>query len=446
MSALARVLHARGARVTGSDRSASATLARLESELGERLFVGHAPENLGRPDMVVISAAIAEGNAELDEARRRGIPIVTRATMLGQVMDRYPVRVAVSGTHGKTTTSAMAAQMLVVAGKDPTALIGADVPAWRSNTRIGGEELVVAESCEAYGSFLEIRPTHTIVTNIEADHLDYYADFNAIVAAFRTFAEQTSTCVIACTEGGADRLIADAAKSKLTTYGIDSGDITAIIEQPGRFAVRLKGETLGVADLRVPGRHNVLNALSVVALGMSLDIPFATIAEGIAEFTGTARRFEILVSDPGRVTIVDDYAHHPTEIRATLAAARAAFPGRRIVALFQPHLPSRTRDLMDEFADAFGDADVALFTDIYLAREPAMPGISAERLAAAARSRRSAEDTQYVGDLNDAQAALTELLRDGDVLFTLGAGDVRRVAEGLAAKSPQSKRRFEEVT
>jgi UDP-N-acetylmuramate--alanine ligase len=437
MSALARVLSSRGANVTGSDRAASPTLVALEQEIGHRLFVGHEAQNVATADLVVASAAIADDNPELAEARRRGIPILSRAAMLGNVMDLFSTRVAVAGTHGKTTTSAMAAQMLTFAGKDPTALIGADVPAWKSNTRVGSSNVVVAEACEAYGSFLDIRPTHTIVTNIEADHLDYYADFDAIVAAFRQFAARTTEQVIVCADGGADKLIASAAEGKLLTYGLESGEITASVLGQGRFAVKRGGKSLGEARLRVPGRHNVLNALSVIALGIGLEIPFDSIAKGVGHFEGTSRRFEILLSETLGLTVIDDYAHHPTEIRATLAAARASFPGRRIVALFQPHLPSRTRDLMDEFAQSFGDADLALFTDIYLAREQAMPGITSQRLTAVAQSYRGAEHAHYAGDLAAAENMLRGVLKEGDIFLTLGAGDVRIVADGLVAKPPR---------
>jgi UDP-N-acetylmuramate--alanine ligase len=432
MSALARVLHSRGQAVTGSDSAASATLSALEGELGRRLAVGQSASNIGEPDVVVVSAAIKETNPEVVEARRRGIPIVSRAELLGEIMDLYTVRVAVSGTHGKTTTSAMAARMLECAGKDPTALIGSDVPEWRSNTLVGSSDIVVAEACEAYGSFLEMRPTHAIVTNIEADHLDYYANFNAIAAAFRQFVEQTSVQAIVCADGGAAGLVEQVAGSKLLTYGIESGSFTADPGSAGRFAVKRDGRTLGDVRLQTPGRHNVLNALSVVALGLSLGLSFREVAAGLAAFKGTSRRFEVLRDDS--VTIIDDYAHHPSELRATLAAARAIYPDRRIVALFQPHLPSRTRDFIEDFAASFADADCVLLTDIYLAREEALPGVTAERLAAETARRRGAENVRYAGDLDGATELLRGLLRHGDVFLTLGAGSVRRAAEQLVAE------------
>jgi UDP-N-acetylmuramate--alanine ligase len=444
MSALARVLRSRGMRVTGSDMAASHTIEALETELGETLSVGHSAGNIGAPDFVVASAAIKNDNPEMVEARRRGLPVVYRAELLGRVLDLYPVRVAVSGTHGKTTTSAMAAQMLASAGLDPTALIGADVPAWRSNTRIGGSDIVVAESCEAYGSFLELRPTHSIITNIEADHLDYYADFDAIVQAFRQFVNQTSDAVIVCADEGADKLVAEAAGAKLMTYGLTSGDLTGMTDEAGHVTAFWRGERLGDIRLQVPGRHNALNALSVVALGLRLDVQFERIAEGLQEFGGTSRRFELLGELPGGITVIDDYAHHPTEIRATLAAARSRYAGRRIVALFQPHLPSRTRDLMDDFAASFGDADQVLITDIYLAREKPMDGVTSERLAAETAKRHGADSVFYVGTLQQAGQALGEEARSGDVVITLGAGSVRAAGEALlaATREPEALARL----
>ncbi len=442
MSALARVLNTRGVRVTGSDQADSPTLRSLERELGVSMTVGHSSTGLAMtggaaPDLVVASAAIKDDNPEMREARARGIEVVGRAELLGRVMDLYPVRIAVSGTHGKTTTSAMAARMLESSGFDPTALIGSDVPAWRSNTRVGDSGIVVAEACEAYGSFLELRPTHSIITNIEADHLDYYADLDAIVEAFRQFARQTSDKMIVCAEDGSDRLLAEASGIKLLSYGITRGEVTGQPTGSGSFLASYQGRSLGEVALHIPGEHNVLNALSVVALGLTLDIPFERIAEGLATFTGTARRFELLGDLPGGITIIDDYAHHPTELRATLAAARSQYEGRRIVALFQPHLPSRTRDLMDEFAGAFSDADEVLISDIYLAREFAMPGVSAELLTERiAASRGDASHVRYSGGVEQSAAMLERMIRPGDVVLTLGAGSIRRAAELLLERSP----------
>ncbi len=429
MSGLARVLHSRGIRVTGSDMAASPTLDALESELGETLSVGHSAEHIGSPDLVVVSAAIKETNPELAAAREKGIPVASRAETLGKVMDLYPVRIAVSGTHGKTTTSAMIAQMLEYAGVDPTALIGSDVPAWQSNTRIGKSDIVVAEACEAYGSFLELRPTHSIITNIEADHLDYYADFQAIVDAFDRFVEQTTSKVFVCADGGADKLLKPS--EKVVTYGIESGSITAEIRDDGEFAVYQNRKLLGKIALQVPGRHNVLNALSAVALGLEVGLNWNNIAGGLASFSGTSRRFEVLGETPNGAIVIDDYAHHPTEIRATLAAARAKYPGRRIVALFQPHLPSRTRDLMGDFAASFGEADLVLITDIYLAREQAMDGVTAERLADETAKFKGEAIAKYAGNLDNANELLAEIVRASDVVLTLGAGSVRKVGESL---------------
>jgi UDP-N-acetylmuramate--alanine ligase len=325
----------------------------------------------------------------------------------------------------------MTAQMLNFAGLNPTALVGAGVPSWKSNTLVNDGNLVVVEACEAFGSFLEMHPTHTIITNIEADHLDYYKTFDNLVDAFRQFVKQTSDVVICCADGGASELIKAEAGEKLLTYGLESGDLRAV-EQPGYgFEVFGHGKPLGIAAISVPGRHNILNALAVIALGQSMGLSFQKIRDGLALFTGTERRFEILGETSSGALVIDDYAHHPTEIRATLAAARGKYPGRRIVALFQPHLPSRTQQLMDDFAMSFGDADNTLITDIYLARELAIPGVTSDELTNRIRARVGKNHAHYVGPLDHATSELADEIRKGDVVLTLGAGSVRSAGESL---------------
>lgn len=433
MSALARVLAAKGIAVSGSDMADSATLAALREE-GIDARAGHDPANLNGATRVVVSAAIKDDNPEAIAARARDLPVISRSEMLGQLMDRYAVRIAVAGTHGKTTTSAMIAQMLESAGFDPTALIGGDVPAWHANARLGKSELFVAEACEAYGSFLDMRPSLSVVTNIEADHLDYYADLDAILDAFRKFLAQTSGTAVLCADDANCMRLASGTAAKVVRYGLSLDvDVRASVYEasPSKCVVIYRGDPLGELRLAVPGRHNLLNALAAVAVGLELGVPFAKIARGLAEFAGTGRRFERVGETRNGAIVIDDYAHHPTEIRATLAAARSAFPDKRIVAVFQPHLPSRTRDLLDDFATAFADADEVILTDIYLAREKPLEGVTGELLAERVAGARGADRVRYVADKADLPAVLDEMIRPGDVVLTLGAGDITSVGRKL---------------
>jgi len=432
MSALARVLVARGELVQGSDMADSRLRAALDRELGIAIPVGHRPENVGDATLVVASAAIKDTNPEIAYARQRGIPVITRAEMLGRVMDLYGERIAVSGTHGKTTTSAMLAVMLLEAGLDPTALIGGDVAGWDGNARLGAGEVFVAEACEAYGSFLDLHPTISIVTNVEADHLDYYKTFDAIVDAFRTFLAQTTRLAVLSSDDPRTPDIRGAVSGKVVTVGMaDDANVQGRIIGNGAFEVACDGRLIGNAQLSVPGIHNVRNALAVIAVGLELGIEFESIAAGLIKFQGTGRRFEKVGETPAGVLVIDDYAHHPTEIRATLAAARATYPTRRIVAVFQPHLPSRTLDLMNAFAQSFGDADLVVLTDIYLAREQPMPGLDGSVLASRVADELGSAKVVYVADKSDLPARLAALVTPGDLLLTLGAGDIRAAGEGL---------------
>ena len=441
MSALARILAAKGERVTGTDMADSTTLADLRREYGIDIHVGHDPANLNGATQVVYSAAIKEDNPELVAARKAKIPIISRSKMLGKLMDSYNTSIAVAGTHGKTTTSAMIAQMLESAGCDPTALIGGDVPAWHSNARLGNSEVFVAEACEAYGSFLDMRPSISVVTNVEADHLDYYADLDAIMNAFHQFLTQTAGTAILCADDAHCLQLVGAVKARVVTYGFtDNADVRGLpdIGRPGRFVVLDHERNAGEVQLAVPGRHNIQNALAAVAVGLTLGIPFAKIVAGLATFAGTGRRFERVGETKNGVLVIDDYAHHPTEIRATLAAARDAYPNRRIIAVFQPHLPSRTRDLMDGFANAFGDADLVVLTDIYLAREKPLEGVSGELLAQQVAGVRGESRVRYVPNKADLPAILSRIVELGDVVLTLGAGDITRTGREFVDQDKHS--------
>ena len=445
MSALARILAGQGAVVTGSDLRESAVLESLRSEYGVRAVGHHDAEFVQNADLVVYSAAVKGDNPEYAAARHGGIPLITRAQMLGRRMTQYPKSIAVTGTHGKTTTSGMISSILLAAGVDPTIVIGGDLPAIGGNAKLGKSDFFVAESCEAYGSFLELSPHLAIVTNIEADHLDYYGDLAGVKKAFRDFLERVTGTAIVC---GQDPNIAaiTANKSKLpriVRYGfVDNLDYRAenIDHSNGlpTYTLSVHGKAAGTVQLGVPGYHNVANSVAAAAAALELGVDFSAVASGLGDFRGTGRRFEHLGVSASGVLVVDDYAHHPTEIQATLLAARSLYPNRRIVAAFQPHLPSRTRDFLTEFASSFGQADHVVLTDIYLAREKPMEGVTGAGLAALTADDRGSEHVTYVADPKALPERLQRLTQPGDLLLTLGAGDeIRKVAEAFVAAPAQ---------
>lgn len=399
--------------------------------------------------MLISTAAVRGTNAEVDAALLAAVPVISRAELLGRLMTNYARSVAVSGTHGKTTTSAMIAQMLTVAKVDPTAVIGGDVPAWSSNARMGKSDIFVAEACEAYGSFLLLSPTITVITNVEADHLDHYADLQAIRDAFSALLDKTSYYAVICGDDPESKLLAERHTDNVATYGLSEGcAIRGKINRLGagsQFTVEALGNYLGEIELSVPGRHNVVNALAAVTVGNLLDIPFEDIAAGLKSFRGTGRRFEILGVTELDVVVVDDYAHHPTEIKATLDAASNSYPERRVIAVFQPHLPSRTRDLMDDFASAFDKADLVLLTDIFLSREKPIDGVTGALLADKMRDVRGFAAVEYIENKDDLPAALDKFVRPGDVVITLGAGDIRTAAVRYLSATSATEERLAHV-
>lgn len=443
MSGLARVLARQGVAVTGSDLRESSVLEALRREGGIRAEAGHDAKNLNDATLVVASAAVKKDNPEIAAARDRGIPIISRAEMLGRLMARYPRSVAITGTHGKTTTTGMTATVLEAGGLDPTVLIGGDLPAYGGNARLGGSDVFLAEACEAYDSFLDLDPQIAVVTNVEADHLDYYGDLNNVLRSFRKFLSQvTGTAILCGYDKNVQALTADLRamprSPEIVTFAV-GGDVTLRTEDPDvdsrtpSYTAVWKGEPLGRVTLQVPGWHNLANSLAAAAVGLTLGVPFAKIAAGLAAFTGTGRRFETLGKTRSGALVVDDYAHHPTEIRATLDAARRAYPGRRIIAVFQPHLPSRTRDFKAEFAESFDQADHVFLTDIYLARELPIEGVTGAGLAALTADRRGADHVSYVADRAALPARLAKMVTPDDLVLTLGAGDIRAAGEGLLA-------------
>jgi UDP-N-acetylmuramate--alanine ligase len=437
MSGIARLLLARGVTVTGSDTKEGPALDELR-RLGATVSVGHRAENVGEAARVVYTAAVREDNPELQEARRRGLGLTTRAAMLGELMVDS-ASIAVAGTHGKTTTTGMIASIFESAGADPTVLIGGDMPAFGGNARVGRSPFFVAEACEAFRSFHELHALVAVVTNIEADHLDTYGTLDGVIEGFGQFVAQIrpSGAAILCWDDRHVRRLVPYLRCRQMRYGLEDGaelcamDLELESETP-RFTARWRGGLLGEFELSVPGRHNVLNALAALGVALEVGLPLESAREGLRQFRGVGRRFERL-GEPGGVLVIDDYAHHPSELSATLAAARASLR-RPITAVFQPHLYSRTQQLMPEFADSFALAECVIVTDIYPAREAPIPGVTAEALAAAIREREPAKEVQYVGPKEAAVPILAEALRPGDVVLTLGAGDIREVGEALVAE------------
>lgn len=441
MSALARVLRQRGHQVSGSDLKDSPLLDRLRAE-GVQVFIGHDPAHLGAAELVVATAAAPADNPELAEARRRGVPIMKRAELLGALMAQS-TGVAIAGTHGKTTTTAAVGYLLYRAGLDPTILVGGEMMDFADlNARVGEGPHLVAEADEFDASFLHLAPRLAIVTNIEPEHLDYYGNFEAEVQAFVEFLQRVPSegAVVLCLDDPAlRRLVEDGPppwRATTVTYGFHPRAQWRATEwaqgEDGafRFAVSFGGRSLGTFSLAIPGLHNVQNMLAVIAAGSQLGVGIGVIREALASFHGVRRRFEVKGSAEG-VIVVDDYAHHPTEVQATLATARSRYPDRRLVCLFQPHTYSRTKLLFQEFLTCFNEAAAVLVADIYPARERYEDwGITAQELAAALEH----PNARYVGSLEDALGAVESVLRPGDVFLTLGAGEAFLVGEAFLKK------------
>ncbi len=442
MSGLAELLRAQGYTVTGSDLAEGATIERLRT-LGVEVAIGHDARHVAGAHVVVVSSAVRATNPELAEAARRGIPVIPRAEMLAEVM-RLKDGIAVAGTHGKTTTTSLLAHVLQAAGLDPTIVVGgrvigagAGAESERTGARLGGGPFLVAEADESDGSFLHLAPVIAVVTNVEAEHLDHHGSLSALEDAFAAFLERLpfwGAAVLCLDDPGVQRLLARVSRRRIT-YGLGAQAdwVASEVRADGAgmaFAVRRRGETLGSVALPLPGRHNVANALAALAVAGEVDVPFPVAAEALAGFGGVERRFETKGVARG-VRVVDDYGHHPSEVRATLAAARGVHAGR-IVVVFQPHRYSRTRDLFDAFTTAFHDADRVVLTEIYAAGEPKLPGVEAAALADAIRAR-GHRDVRFLADIERIPAELAPELREGDLVLTLGAGSVSRVGPKLLA-------------
>ena len=437
MCALAELLHRTGGRVSGCDQKESAALADL-ARLGAEVRVGHDAAHVAGAAALVITSAVPQDHPEVVAARRAGIPVFKRAEALGAWVASGTV-VAIAGTHGKTTTTAMTTEVLARAGKDPTGIVGGRVAAWDGNLRFGSPSLYVVEADEYDRSFHRLTPDIAVVTNVEADHLDIYGDYAGVRAGFAQFLEgvRSGGRVIACADDhGASSLLPRVA-AKAYTYGTSAGSMlratdVSVREDLTRCTVLEDGRRVGTLALRKGGRHNLLNALAAAAAARALGVDWIPIREALADFAGVARRFERL-GDAAGVLVIDDYAHHPTEITATLATARASFPGARLVVVFQPHLFSRTRDFTVEFGRALAVADVVWVTDVFPAREAPIPGVTGETVVQAARAA-GANDVRYHPDIASVADALADELRSGDVLITLGAGSIETVGRAVLAR------------
>ncbi|HVI59130.1 MAG TPA: UDP-N-acetylmuramate--L-alanine ligase [Luteimonas sp.] len=442
MSGIAEVLCTLGYQVSGSDTADNAVTRRLV-QLGANVHRGHAAANVLGTDCVVVSSAIRPDNPELLEARAQRIPVVPRAEMLAELM-RFRRGIAVAGTHGKTTTTSLTASVLAEGGMDPTFVIGGQLLAAGANARLGGGDWLVAEADESDGSFLRLNPLVAIVTNIDADHLENYGgDFARVRAAFSEFLHRLPFYGVAvlCIDDPEVAELAEHTPRHVMTYGFaESAEVRAdAVVQEGarmRFELCLPDGTCTPVTLALPGRHNVQNALAAAAVAWQLGIPAAAIASALEKFQGIGRRFNLLAqlttAQGATVQLVDDYGHHPKELAAVFAAARGGWPDRRLVVAFQPHRYSRTRDLFDDFAGVLSDVDALVLTEVYPAGEAPIAGADARALARAIRAR-GRIDPVVVNGAGELASVLPDVLRDGDLLLMMGAGDIGHAAQQLAA-------------
>lgn len=444
MSGLAEILRTMDFEVSGSDLKGNDITKRLET-LGVRVVTGHRAENVVGADVVVYSSAIKPDNPELVRARALDIPIIPRGEMLAELM-RVKYTVAIAGSHGKTTTTSLVATVLRAAGLDPTVVVGGKVNALGSNARLGAGDLFVAEADESDGSFLRLTPTIGVITNIDAEHLDHYGSHAGVKDAFVEFANKIPFygLAIMCMDHPHVQEIVPRVGRRVMTYGVSrQADFRARHEQylgfSTRFEATKRGEPLGEFTVRMPGAHNVLNALAVIAVADELEVPLDVVKEAIAGFHGVQRRFTV-VSQPtitrggktGDVLLIDDYGHHPAEVEVTLDAAQRGFE-RRVVVAFQPHRYTRTRDLFGEFTRAFNKADVLLVTEVYAAGEAPIAGANGEHLANAIRAH-GHKNVRYIADKKDVAGELEKIVRPGDIVFALGAGDINAQIRELSKR------------
>jgi UDP-N-acetylmuramate--alanine ligase len=440
MSGIAEVMLNLGYKVQGSDLKPNKQTRRLENQ-GATIFIGHAAGNIDNADAVVVSSAVDETNAEVVAARKKLMPVVPRAEMLAELM-RFRYSIAVAGTHGKTTTTSLVASVLAEGGLDPTFVIGGRLKSADANARLGQGDYLVAEADESDASFVHLKPMLAVVTNIDADHMSTYeGDIGKLRSSFIEFLHNLpfyGLAVVCTDDPGVNEVLTDIGRS-IVSYGVnDAADVRATNIRFERglstFDVVRPGERDALrVSLRLPGLHNVRNALAAIAVADELQVPDAAVVGALEKFEGIDRRFQShgeIETGAGKVLMIDDYGHHPTEIAATLAAARSGWPQRRIVLVFQPHRYTRTRDLMDDFAVVLSEADVAIVLDVYAAGEAPIAGADGRAIARAVRSRGAVEPV-FVESLDDLLPVLDGLVEDGDLVLTMGAGDIGAYAAGL---------------
>ena len=438
MSGIAEVLLNLGYKVSGSDLKLSPVTSRL-AEIGATVFTGHLADNVAGAEVVITSSAVTRDNVEVTAAHERHIPVIQRAEMLAELM-RLKYGIAVGGMHGKTTTTSMVAAVLAAGGLDPTVVVGGRVGAMGSNARLGKSQYLVAEADESDRSFLKLSPILTVVTNIDREHMDCYRDMKDVRRTFREFMDRIPFygMIVACNDNEELRRLLPSVERRILTYGTREGSdfhITNVRCAPQKdsaalssFCVSYRSSDLGEFRLLVPGEHNVANATAAIAVGIGLDVPVENIREGLGHFNGVDRRFQRIGAVNG-VTVIDDYGHHPTEIRATLAAARQC-GFRRIHVIFQPHRYSRTQLLLEEFATAFDDADSVCVVDIYPASEPPIPGVTSELLVSRIAAS-GGRDARYAPSFDEAVTCAASEAKPGDMVLTLGAGNVWQVGPRL---------------
>ena len=448
MSGIAEILLTEGFKVSGSDRALSEVTERLQ-QLGAVVSEGHRAENLADDvDALVYSSAVQPDNPEVVEAQRRKIPVIRRAEMLAEVM-RLKYGIGIAGTHGKTTTTSMVSLVLMEGGLDPTVIVGGKLRGLGgTNARLGRGEFIVVEADEFDRSFLSITPTIAVLTTLETDHLDCYRDLEDIKGAFIQFANKVpfyGFIVLCLDEPALQDIMPQLSKKKIIGYGLNpQSDLQAVDllhrDNSVTFTVVKAGADLGRVTLQIPGKHNVQNALAAIAVGLELGVPFEQARQGIEKFTGVNRRWE-KKGEAGGVSLYDDYAHHPTECRAALSGAKAGWR-RRVVCVFQPHLYSRTRDFAEEFGKAFLLSDVLVVTDVYPAREEPIQGVSGELIANAAKQY-GHKNVLYMPDKKNVPALLAEIARSGDIIITMGAGDIWKYGEEFlklySGRQPETK-------
>ena len=438
MSGLAEILLDEGFTISGSDSRESDLTKHLEAR-GIQIFYGQKASNIiPGIDLVVYTAAIHEDNPEFAEAKSKNLPMLSRAELLGQIMDNYENSIAVAGTHGKTTTTSMISQILLEAKTDPTITVGGILDAINGNLRVGNSEVFISEACEYTNSFLNFRPKYSIILNIEAEHLDFFKDINDIRASFRKYSANTLANGATIINGEIDNYeeIVDGLPQQIITYGLNSTydyyaeNITYDEKACAIFSAMHNGTKIMDVHLNVPGKHNVSNSLAAIALCQAMNIPTEAIISGLSKFGGANRRFQYKGEIDG-VTIIDDYAHHPTEIRATLTAA-ANYPHKRLVLVFQPHTYSRTKAFLNDFAEVLSMADVVVLADIYAAREQNTYGISSKDILNLLKEKGT--DAYYFPTFDEIEKFLLKNCINGDLLITMGAGNVVEIGENLLGK------------